>query len=302
MDPFRRIEPFKSEEYTLFGIDEQPVKLDALVKITKEETNLWKQIHALHSQNKKRYTLEICRATVSIVGFSGLVVLMATIAAILLFSNGKVWYGLAVLLSSIFISVAGRFQSAKRGFYLDMDELLWSKTAKNYLRNSKAARAKNKAEIAKLKNELAVWNKLPEAARNDVCLLVALIHDHNANVRLFNAEAKRAKFYVERQHLEREKAEAGLQAMRETIESQRREIVETIMSADAACIALVCQPDGERSLISPNLEALRAKLNGLGESVREHLALETIIGRELNNPEADFERRLLAAKNTSANK
>ena len=90
--------------------------------------------------------------------------------------------------------------------------------------------------------------------------------------------------------------------MRETIESQRREIVETIMSADAACIALVCQPDGERSLISPNLEALRAKLNGLGESVREHLALETIIGRELNNPEADFERRLQAAKNTSAKK
>lgn len=296
-ETFSALAPFEAKEYSLFGKDEQPVPLDSLMKA---EGPLLEQTYALRGENQDRYILEICRATVSIVGISGLFVLMATIVAIILFAYGQIEGGVVALVGTILASLAGRVSATKDMCDdIDWSYFLWSRKARNYVHSSKAVRAKNRAKIDALQSELDVWNKLPEAVKDDARQLVALIHDHDANIRMFNAEAKRAKFYVERGHLEHEKAEAGLLAMRETLQEQRREIVETIMSADAACIALVCQPEGERSLITPNLEALRAKLNGLGESVREHLALETIIRRELDDPEADFNQRLLA-KNTQA--
>ena len=293
-DPFSSLQPFESGEYSLFGTDEQPVNLDELVKTSTEYVAIKRNISQLTRQNAWRLALQVSLTIISIVGMSGLAAVTACILLFLYVPTITITIILSV--AAIFLFFLVRLLVRDDDNRTGNEYFFVSEFTQNIVNPLAAKRQENISKKRELKTRLNIWQRIPEAVRADVRRLVALIRDYDANVRLYNAETKRAKFYVERGYFKLEESEKGLSAMRSTLDLQKRELVETIANADAACITLVCQPEGDRALISPDLENLREKLNGLSGKVREQLALETIINRELKSPDEDYNHRLLTAQ------
>lgn len=298
-ETFETLEPFPIKDFTLFGADEQPVQLQELAEVELQDVKLRRRIKAIARRNAWRKFLEIARAAPGIVGVSGPFLVVPWLYPIFFHPKGGVNWASWVLTSIVIslMALLGRVSFRED----EGEDFVLTRSALEYIDRSRDERKVESEEKKSLEGKVGVWDRIPEQIRDDVRQLVAFIASYDANVRLFNAEAKRAAFYVARGHYSHDEVDGGLAAMRETIADQKREIVETIASTDKACIALALQPDGERVAISANLEAMRERLNGLGSRVREELALEAIMQKELADPSADFARRQLAGATSPGN-
>ena len=279
---FVALKPFASSEFNLFGLDEKPVGLDVLVESERGRASIIKGISTLQRRQIRLRTAEIARYVVSAIGIWIPLSLISLIATVLLAVYGIGLGAASTLLMTLFIVAFGATErDDKRNGRHNYGHFWVSREAKYAIQQLRDSRAGIAEKIRHLKERLAAWDRIPEGVRSDVRLLSSYVSDYDANVRLYNAEAKRAQFYVERNHMDRIEAETALAAMRETLADQHREVIETVMAADQACIALACAPTGERAVLTPNLEALRERLNRLGENVKKEFALEAIMRKEL---------------------
>jgi hypothetical protein len=298
---FAPIQFFEQEKYHLFGADEQPVALEALIAAETGAPKIENRIAKLRNRNAWLSLKAFFRKAASLVGWEGLVLSAALLVSVFGFLLANTAFKIQIVAFSLFIGIPifGFFHKW-RDMFRGRGNFWTTKKAKQFLQAARQEKELNRAETSELQRALNVWERVSAPIRPSVRQLVRRIQDYNANVKFYNAEAKRAKFFVERGHLKLEEAAAGLQAMRQTLIRQRREIIETIMSADAACIAQVCQPTGEQALISPRLEALRDKLDRVSLEVRDQLTLEELIERELRGDKSSRPPlRLVEGKRTT---
>ncbi len=273
---FVALDFFKCQDFSLVGIDEQPVPLNTLPFI--EETTMRKRITALRLQNIKQIGLEFVKGLIGIVELDGLAVIISLLT-VFLFPLGQM--GMFFLaFSAIFVFI----NRAAKDFVIN-------KKTKDYINKSAKKRKLNTEKIKILKKELGLlksWDNIPVAVRDEIRQLLALISKYNTNIKLYNAETKEINLRIERGHLADSlltETETEMKTKREILDSQKCEIVKTIKSADAACITFAFPSLGEQALISNDLDDLRLRLNELNAGMQE-----------LDKPK-DFDRRLLAAKN-----
>lgn len=306
MAAFPRFARFDGADYSLFGANKRALPLSQMLRIFPEAAAHRREIGRLKWKGGLLWLWYQFRWTMSFVGLSGV---SLTVSLAWLWSDIGVFQpngvgtthaqqmGLAIsvslMLAMSVMVVRGLWRdSAGRGDFFGVIHDV--KPALKNIRNSSQVYYKR---IESLSADLAVITGIPEPTRALVADLVALIAAHNANVELYNAEAERSEFYVKRGHADQTAEEQRLQALHETLGVQRQEIIETLMAADRACIAIVCQPRGSGALITPNLEVLREHLNALGEKVSQPLIDEGVIRRELAPlNDTEFARRLAASK------